>query len=287
MNPAEFAYTPPGRKPQVHYSALGVLWRCGIAFMFRYLYKVRSSPPSVIHVGRAVDTAANINLESKIKTDVLLPTEHVMDIARDATRELFDKEGVTPSPNEPTDPVAVCDLAVDKAVNLAKAHSIHLAPKLKPRAVQVAWAMEISGFDFDVVGTRDLDETDGTIRDLKTSKKSPKRDAAWTSDQGTLYTMSRYVINQQPPPVPFALDTIVETPVRKQTRVVTLTSSRDTDDWRVMAARIENAAEIIHKETFTPARQDDWWCSLDYCEFATRCPFFRRPKSFVLGEPEA
>jgi hypothetical protein len=178
-------------------------------------------------------------------------------------------------------PASACDVAVDKAVRLTKAHSLSLAPALKPRAVQRPWAMEIPGFSFDIVGTRDLDETDGTVRDLKTSGKSPAKDAAWTSDQGTLYAMSTWVVDQQPPPVPFVLDTIVD--AKRGTKIVTLESSRSIEDFAVMASRIANAEKVIQSGSFTPARQTDWWCSLKWCSYAPICPYFRRPVSVAGG----
>jgi len=280
----EFEWEPAIRKPQVHHSSLDVLWKCGVMFEFRYIRKIRMSPTSAIHVGRAVDQAANLNLQNKIDTDELLPEEHVLDIARDATVGLFETEGVTPSPDEPEDPKIACELAVDKAVRLSRAHHTKLAPKLKPRAVQRPWAMEIPGFPFDITGTRDLDETDGTIRDLKTSKRSPPKTAADTTDQGTLYSMSAWVVDQTPPPVRFALDTIVD--LKTETKVVTQESTRDLDDFQVMANRIENAERIIRTGAFTPARQTDWWCSLTYCAYARMCPYFRQPKQFSTGESQ-
>jgi hypothetical protein len=276
-------------KPQIHFSNLDALWRCGQYFKFRHIEHVFSMPPSAIHVGHAVDAAANLNLSHKIATDALLPVEHVLDIARDVTREAFDRSGVTPGPDEPKDPAAICDQAVDKAVRMADKHARHLAPTLNPIAVQHEFTIVIPGFRYDLVGTRDLDEADGTVHDLKTSKRSPKRDAAWTSDQGTLYTMAKWIEEGQPEkPMRFALDTIIETPRRHDVKLVQLADYRREADFQTMANRIEVSAAFLtkaaEKDIFLPARQTDWWCSETYCPYTTRCKYFRRPVSVAVGD---
>lgn len=274
-----FDWQPKIRKPQVHYSALDLLWRCGIAFEFRYLKRMRLPPTSPLHVGRGVDHAANINLQHKIDTDALLTTEHVLDLARDRTRESFEDSGVTLAPDEPTE-IAARDMAVDKAVRLTKLHATQLAPKLKPKAVQKSFALEIQNFSFDVVGTRDLDDIDGAVHDLKTARKSPSKHAAAQSDQGTLYALSAWVIDKRAAPITFALDTLVD--LKRETKLVTQSSTRNEADFAVMAKRIENAERIILSGAFTPARQTDWFCDLRYCEFAKICPYFRRPVTVAV-----
>ena len=270
--------------PQLHYSGLDLLWRCGVAFEFRHIKKVKAPPTSALHVGRGVDEAANVNLTSKIETQELLPTEQVLDIARDTVKHVFTNEGVMLGPGEDNEKAA-CDLAVDKAVRLTKAHATILAPTLKPKFVQRQWTMTVPGFPFDIVGTRDLDETDETIRDLKTSGKSPAKTAAFTSDQGTMYALSKWVVEKIEPPIRFVLDTIVD--LKRETKVSFLESTRTKADFQVMVNRIENAARILETGAFTPARQTDWWCSQRWCSYANQCPYFRRPVSVAVnGEDE-
>lgn len=268
-------------KPQLHFSGLDLLWKCGIAFEFRHIKKMKMPPSSAIHVGRGVDEAANTNLSAKIETEQLLPTEQVLDIARDSVVHSFEADGAALMPDEPNEKTAR-DLAVDKAVRLTRAHANDLAPTLKPKAVQRRWTVEIPGFPYDIVGTRDLDEIDGTIRDLKTAAKSPAKSAAETSDQLSMYSLSKWVVDRTPPPIRVVLDTIVD--LKRGAEVRQLESFRDKSDFRVILNRIENAAKVLEKGTFTPARQTDWWCSLKYCAYAPICPYFRRPKLAANGE---
>lgn len=270
-------------KPQLHYSGLDLLSKCGVAFERRYVLGERMPATSHIHVGKGVDQSANRNLSSKIETATLLPVAQVLDVARDAVRASIEKEGLALTPDEQgMTEAAAADGAVDKAVRLARAHAEKLAPKLHPQRVQAEWSLEIPGFPFDIVGTRDLDETDGTVRDLKTSKKSPNKNAAEVSDQLTLYSLAKYTIDKAMPPA-VALDTIVD--LKTGIKIDTKLSTRDKVDFTVMLNRLENAAVVLDKGAFTPARQSDWWCSLAWCPYAQTCRFFRKPKSvFIEGD---
>lgn len=270
-------------KPQLHFSGLDLLWKCGIAFENRHIRKIRPPATSAIHVGKGVDEAANVNLLAKIETQHLLPTQQVLDIARDTVRHSFQEEGALLMPDEPNEKTA-CDFAVDKAVRLSRAHAEQLAPTLNPKHVQRKWTLEIPGFQFDLVGTRDLDEVDETTRDLKTSGKSPAKTAAYTSDQGTMYLMSKWVIDKIALPARFVLDTIVD--LKRGPKVDRQESFRTKDDFQIIMNRVENAARVIEKGAFTPARQTDWWCSQKYCSYAPNCPYFRRPVSVAIGEYE-
>lgn len=270
---------------QLHFSALEVLWQCGEKFRRRYIEKERVGGTSYLHVGKAVDHAANINLQSKIDTDALLPAEQVMDEARDSVVRSMDDDGLTLEPGEKVLGESATKAAiVDKTVRLARAHAVVLAPRLKPERVQAKWSLEIPGMPFDLVGTRDLDETDGTISDLKTSKKSPNKNQAVISDQLTTYALSRVVIDKAGAPVKVGLDYIVDlkTGVKVADR---LTSTRGKSDFEVLLRRIENAAIILEKGAFTPANQGrDWWCSVKFCEFAPTCPYFRMSLNVSEGE---
>jgi hypothetical protein len=271
------------KKPQLHFSALEQLWKCGVAFERRYILKDRGVAPSYVHVGKAVDHGANINLQNKIDKDVLLPVEQVVDEARDSAAGSMEEEGLQLEPEDKLiGEKAAKAKVIDKTVRLARAHAAVLAPRLKPKRVQAKWALEIPGMPFDLVGTRDLDEIDETVSDLKTSKRSPQKNQAVISDQLTTYAFSVAVINNVQPPVKVALDYIVD--LKGGAKVADrLTSTRSKPDFEVLLRRIENAKMILEKGAFTPANQGrDWWCSLQYCEFATTCPYFR----MSLAEPE-
>lgn len=262
-----------------------MLSRCGIKFERRYILGERLTPTTAIVVGKGVDAATNRNLQNKIDTTELLPVEAVQDTARDSVNESVADEGLKLTPDEQVAGEAKSKgAAVDKAVRLARKHALSLAPTLKPAAVQVQWSLEIPGFPFDIVGTRDLDEVDGRIRDLKTSGKTPGKMTAHTSDQGTMYALAKWAIEKVELPVKFTLDTIVD--LQAAPKVHTQHSKRGREDFEAVYNRIENAARVLEKGAFVPARQDDWYCSARWCGYYSDCRFARSMKQFSIGGPE-
>jgi hypothetical protein len=272
------------KKKQMHHSALEMLWKCGEMFNQRYVLGRKMAPSIVQQVGKGVDAAVNENLQHKIDEGSLLPVEQVTEVARDTVIHAISEDGdllLTPDETQIGKKRAVAN-AVDKAVRLSKAHALDLAPSLKPKHVQRSWTVEIDGFDYDLAGTIDLDETDDAIRDLKTSGKTPTKNAAHLSDQLTMYAMAKYALDGVIAPK-VTLDTIVD--LKKATKIDIKESKRTKDDFKVLLERIANAAQVIEAGAFTPARQSDWWCSYRFCGYAPTCPYFRKPVSvFIEGD---
>lgn len=273
----------PGGKPQLHYSNLSTLSQCGQKFEFRSVKGIRMAPTAYLHVGKAVDASANQNLQRKIDTDTLMEVEEAVTIARDSVNRNIENEGLTVLPGESEQVEKAA--AIDKTVRLARTHAKILAPKLKPKRVQSPWTLEIPGLPFDVVGTRDLDDTDNRIHDLKTSAKSPNRTAAETSMQLSMYALSVHVIEKVPTPIAVAIDAIVD--LKRDTKYVALESERDKDDFRALANRLENAAKALESGVFVPTNPErDPLCSIKYCEFHSICPYVRKPRTLNLGGVE-
>lgn len=268
------------RRPQLHFSNMDKLWSCGEAFRRRYLEMESEPKGTYIAVGSGVDRAVTRNLENWIVDKTLLPIDEVESIARDSAEYELQNNEITLDADEREMGMAQAKAAaIDKAVRLASLHAREIAPKLRPVAVQRKWALEIPGIPFDIVGTIDVQEAD-SIRDTKTSGKSPAAGIAEMSDQLSIYALAVRTIDGAAPTT-VALDYLIDnkTPVAK-----TYTGTRSDDDFRVIIARIENAAEVIEKGAFTPARPTDWQCSVKWCGFFRTCRYAKQPKSFV---PEA
>lgn len=267
-------------RPQLHISGLDKLWACGEQFRLVYIERERLPRSTYMLVGSGVDTAVNRNLEHKMETGSLLDVEEVKQIARDAVdAELVENE-VALDPDElEIGKDKALGQAIDKAVRLAALHARETAAKINPIAVQRKWALEIPGFPFDLVGTIDVQEQTA-IRDTKTAGKTPSADIAHNSDQLTMYALAVRTIDGVAPEL-VALDYLIDnkTPVAK-----TFTSTRDVDDFQVLLNRLENAAEIIEKGAFTPAKPTDWVCSATYCGFHRTCRYAKQPKSVFVTE---
>ena len=259
-------------KPHLSISALNMLSRCGEQYRRRYVEGDKVPPGIAALVGRGVDHSVNGNLNNKIETGELLPAEAVRDSARDAVIRGWEAGEVLLNDDEAANPAAAKGAAVDKAIRLSGLHASDLAPALEPTVVQRKWTLELEGFPFDLLGYTDVEEGTKSVRDTKTSGRTPAADAADTSNQLTMYALAKRQIDGQAP-ARVVLDYLVDT---KQPKTVSLESTRADEDFRVMLNRIEVAAAAIEKQVFIPANQDDWICSRRWCGYYDSCPFARR-----------
>lgn len=269
------------KKPALSISAIDMLSKCGEQYRRRYIEKERLPPGIALLVGKAVDGAVNANLQYKMVAHELLPLEQVRSVARDtfafawSTEEVHltdeeRKQGTGKSKGE----------AIDKTVRLAELHAEKVAPQLQPTAVQRKWTLELPRYPMDLTGYTDIEEG-ATVRDTKTSHKSPRADEAELSDQLTLYALAKRVLDKQEDVIPVALDYLVDL---KTPKVEVRTSTRSLEDFQIMLRRIEVAQAAIEKGAFVPARQSDWWCSEKWCGYSRTCPYFRRPVSIAVPE---
>lgn len=259
-------------KPQLHVSGLMMLAKCGEQFRRRYIEGEIIPPGVAMIVGTATHRSIRANLQAKIESGRLLGVEATKDIARDALRDEWDK-GVWLQDEERTRPKATQGEAIDKAVRLSGTHAQRLAPALKPTHVERKWTVELPGYPMDLVGEIDIQEAHLSVRDTKTSAKSPSADAADRSEQLTMYALAVKTIDHEAPEY-VALDYLVD--LKSGTKIKTVMSSRAVEDFEPLLRRVENAARVIESGSFVPARPDDWWCNPKWCGFYSSCPFVRR-----------
>lgn len=266
-------------KPQLHWSALSMLSKCGEMFRRRYI-EGEIIPPGVAAVrGTGVHKAIQVNLENKIAHGTLLTEEHVDNLARDAVDAAWDRGVVLSEEEAGRGAAKVRAKARDGAARLAVLHAGHLAPQLEPTHVERKFTLELAGYPLDLAGTIDIQEGSAFVRDTKTSAKSPNADAAERSDQLTMYALGVHVIDGAPP-LHVALDTLVDR--KRGAELRTLTSTRTMEDFAPLLARVENAVEVREKGAYTPARRDDWWCSPKWCGYFSTCRYVRNPKSVAV-----
>jgi hypothetical protein len=144
----------------------------------------------------------------------------------------------------------------------------------------------MQGMDF--VGEQDIveriSESDGgamnlVIRDTKTSKKSPAADAADSSNQLTAYSVASHVIDGQIPSA-VKLDFLVD--LKKETKTVTLESSRTMDDIELYLNRMTSAIATLQSGNFVPAPDTAWWCDPRYCGYyGKECRYTRTKAALV------
>lgn len=267
------------KRPQLHTTALNMA--CGEAFRRRYIEGEIIPPGIAIVVGIATDRAVSKNLEHKRDTRELLPVEAVADSARDSLNNVWDSSAVKLEPEELEIGLkAAKGQAVDKAVRLSVLHATDKAPEIEPTHIQRKWSLELPGYPMDLVGTIDIQEGSHSIRDTKTTAKSPPAEAAEKSLQLTAYSLAVRVIDGAAPER-VALDYLIDT---KTPQAKTLEATRGAADYKALLARVETLTLAIERGVFLPVSPDHWQCSIKWCGYAPSCRFFvNRPKQFAMS----
>ncbi len=270
-------------KRQLHVTGMNRLFRCGIAYEKRYLLGLDEPRSPRLLVGSAVDRTAMEDLSSKKATGELMSLEAVQDLARDAlVREWQAGEVQLDGEDLEVGWSPHRDDAIDASVSLARLYHTKAAPTINPTHIQRAWVLDIKGLNLQLAGTIDIQEGSQRIRDLKTTGKSPKKDAAETSIQLTTYCLATRTIDGVMP-AEVQLDYTVRTPARHDMKLVQLTSRREEHQLGALVERIRAAERIINSGQFTPADPDSWWCSKKWCSFWETCSYALHPVSVVVG----
>lgn len=270
-------------KPQLHYSALSMLWKCGEMYRRRYVENEIIPPAVSMIVGISAHRSAEKNMKNKCTTGELLPLEAVKDIARDAVNHESDNSGITLSEDEvKVGYKKVKGEAIDNAVAFSATHHEKLAPTINPISedhVEKKWVVTLPDYPVDLAGTIDVEEHN-CVRDLKTSGKTPGQSIIDDSDQITAYAMAIYAESKEIPEV-CALDYLVKS--KSGVKAKTIASTRDKNDFKVFLMRLERSIEVIRKGAFAPTDQGNWWCGPKWCGYATTCPFYRGKKQFTTS----
>jgi CRISPR/Cas system-associated exonuclease Cas4 (RecB family) len=224
-----------------------------------------------------VDRSVTRNLGEKISTGELLPVEQVKDIARDALVEEWSA-GVEIAEEDADEGASSRDAAIDMSVDLAGFHHRVAAPSLQPTHVQREWVLDIAGLPIQLAGTIDIQEGAHSIRDTKTSGKSPNKTVADTSLQLTTYALAVKAHDGKIPDA-VVLDYLVRTPARKESKLIQLVSKRTDADIPHLLERVSQASRMIEAGIFMPAPVDSWVCSARFCPYFKGCKYAARPVS--------
>lgn len=131
-----------------------------------------------------------------------------------------------------------------------------------------------------------LDETYGvdtvTVRDTKTSGKSPAGTSAEDSIQLVTYSFATLVLDKRIPDS-VSLDFLVQTKKRHDLKYVPISTTVSMDEINMFLFRFSRSVHAwnVAKKTgaFLPANPDDWHCSQKFCGYWDMCPAAKRPKT--------
>ena len=266
------------KKKCLHQSSLGLLWKCGIAYEYRYVKGLKIPPNAAMISGSGTHKGIEKNLISKIDTKKFLPLDVVKDITRDETKNLWN-QGIRLSEEEAQGGIRKAKGAtIDKAVALSGLHYEKVAPLLNPTEVESEFILELEKYPYDIAGKIDIIEGNKSVRDTKTSGKCPNKNAADISDQLTMYYLAQK-IKTGIAPEKLYLDYLYQTPKNKICKNITIPTARNDEDLKVLLALIEQAMLVLKKGAFTPASPDFWMCSKKWCGYWNLCKFSRKHTS--------
>ena len=264
----------PNEKPQLHVSALEM--KCMEQFRRRYMENEVIPPGVALIVGTATHRSVDANMHHKISTGELLKIDQVADAARDGLNNAWE-QGVKLEPEElQLGMKMVKGQAVDKAVRLATLHHKEKAPSIVPVHAERPWTLEIKGYPLDLAGRIDIQEAN-TVRDTKTSGKTPAANCAERSLQLKAYSLAVKILDGKAPSKVF-LDYLIDI---KTPKTESFTHEPNEDDFRVVLNRIEVIAEAMEKGVFVPVEPTHWCCDPKWCGFYSTCKYIRRPVQFA------
>lgn len=294
------------KKWQYHVSGALRMAQCGYRWYRENVMGIRTPTNTTLAVGTGVDRSVGSNLAVKIDTGELLPLEQCRDIARDRTAKRLDHEEFRLDEDEVEGGrEAARGAALDRAVKLAGAHREQVAPWLYPTHVAQEFVIDVEGYDYQLVGEKDIREmrpsVGAVIRDTKTRKgKQPDARSASNSTQLTMYSLAEFV-DQGAVPAAVALDFLVSYKKRPgmglgKTRWLEAEkkigrpptdgvhfeqiSMRSLADFRPLLDRFALLDEARRKGVFypdDPSRPGNWACSKKFCPHWDNCPYVRNP----------
>lgn len=268
--------TQAAKKPAFHHSMLTMLSKCGMQFYYRYIEGKKSPPGVALVIGTAVHQACELDLVRKMETGSPAPLEEVKEKAAEALDATWlGEEPMLDEDEKVLGKARVRAQAKDEAIALSGLSNREVTPLLNPIAVEHRIRLDLGAFPFDIEGTVDVLE-EHTLRDRKTSARSPSGDEAEGNPQHELYHLMRFKENGQRIDT-YALDYLVKTKTPKAV-TVTAPAARSFDP---IKRRLEMAAKVVESGAFypvDPTGPSGWVCSAKWCGYWNECPFGRARK---------
>jgi hypothetical protein len=261
--------------PMLHNSDLSMLGGCPQMYELRKVEGIIIPPSCAMVAGTGTHKSAATNLTHKRDEGEPISLDDAKDAARDATTEEIETGGVYLVGDEQKEEKKLTAGAVDAAVTMAAAHHTSIAPTIAPKRIEEAFVVDIKGKDLQLAGTIDVQETNGAIRDLKTTAKSPSANVADRSVQLTMYHLgASYCFDE---PAQMQLDYVVN--LKSGPKIMALPTTRTKDDWRGLLLRVDTCHNQIKSGIFPPTTPDNWRCSEKYCGYYNDiCPYGRRKR---------
>jgi len=153
-------------KKHLSVTQIKMFLQCPLKYFFRYKKGIEVKPNSALTMGRVVHKAIEEYYKKKMK-EGRASVEDIKSLfsqfwEADSWETDFKKDE---SPGE----------LKDEGVRLVEKYVEEIAPKVQPKEIEKGFELVFDNFAYTLKGVIDLIETDGTVVDTKTSKRSPNQ----------------------------------------------------------------------------------------------------------------
>ena len=261
-------------KPEMHQSALTCLQMCGEMYRRRYVCKERGRLSTNLVGGLAVHDGRAVNLVQKVKSKIDVDLEAVTEATRDAVVKQFKEHDINPGEEfEGMNAPALCQQLIDRAVMLVRADYTAFQMNMMPIAAELPISVQLPNFPFDLGMRLDAVEPNEIVSDCKTSKRTPPKDVAETSEQMDLYSIG-HEAKYQKPCRGMRLDYCVT--LKNSVKTISFGTTPSRGRQQAILNRLATAFDATEKGVFVPCSRNFWLCGPKYCEFYDTCKYVGR-----------
>lgn len=253
-------------------SQINTFCRCGEQWRRRYVEGDIVPPNVSLLRGTGVHVGASTNYQQKIESGEDLPQADIVDAAVEGFKARRAAEGLSFTEEERQTGVRkVTGAAIDATARLAKLYADEEAPTVQPQFTEEKFCITLPG-DYDLIGVIDVADVEDNVCDLKTSGKSPAKNAAATSLQLTVYAPGFKALTGRWPKE-MRLSFLVD---NKEPKRIVQATNPTRDDIEMLVCRFNQMVQAIKSGVYTPATPDNWCCSEKWCGYWRTCKYAKR-----------
>ncbi len=263
-------------------SSVNLFLKCPQRWKYRYIDGLYEPTSPAALLGGATGAAEGQHYGSIVDGGPGLSTREVLDAYSDEfdlrkEREEVDWEGEKPG------------RVKDQGARVLPLYHHHVAPTVKPIAVEREFVIRPPHVDWTIKGYIDVEETD-RIPDLKSrsTTKGPVTGPEAAADlQATTYLFARRA--EDNPAREFVFHSLVRNS-KPTPRHVTVTPTTRTDEQldQLLEVMYGVAAEIqwrMERDVWRGPPAAAWWCGQSWCGFWERCPLGGLHRPAVVSRP--
>ncbi|MBA3051905.1 hypothetical protein FP828_03700 [bacterium] len=256
-------------------SGINMLFKCGEQFRRRYIMNEIVPPGIALIIGSSTHKSIEVDLTEKKDTGKLAPGDLLAEIASEQIKGAWDKGVILNDDEKLAGKRATRNDAINTAIAMSNLHHEIVAPTIEPINLEDYFSFDISGTNWKLAGTSDIEEKVAGgigLRDTKTAGKSPGKTDADDSRQLTMYSLK--VLKQTGSlPKHIQQDYLIK---NKTPKYVSQETERTAGDIKTLLVCVAQAIKVIESGIFTPCSTSAWWCAPAYCGYFGTCKYRRR-----------